>query len=121
MDTIPKFLASVFVIIIAVYIGISLLICGTSIVSARSFYSNASDAISSVDTMYEESIIEECKTLAAKNGYVLEAEKIVTVEGQYYYELILKYNFVAPFFGKTQTGTVSGYVYPGTHSQTLPI
>ena len=115
MDTIPKFIASAFVIITAVVVGISLLMCGTSVVSARSFYSNVSDAIGSVNEVSEDSIIDECKTLAAENGYVLKAEKVVSEDSQYYYELVLEYSFVVPFFDKLQTGTVSGYVYPGTH------
>lgn len=120
MDTIPKFMASAFVIIIAVVLGISLLICGTSIVSARSFYSNVADAIGSVDVLYEESIIEECKTLAAENGYVLTVEKVSTTGGQYYYELDLEYRVVAPLFGKAHTATISGHACPAVHLQLTP-
>lgn len=114
MDSIPKFITSAFVIIIAVFIGISLIIAGSSVVSARTFYSGVADAIGSVDAVYEEDIIEECTLLAKENGYALKTEKTVT-DSEYYYEVILEYQFAAPFFGTVHTGTVSGYVYPGTH------
>ena len=120
MDTIPKFVASAFIIVIAVVVGMSLLICGSSVVSARSFYSNTVDAIGSVDALYEESVIEECKTLAAENGYVLTAEKVLTTGGQYYYELVLEYSVVAPFFGKVHKATISGHACPAVHLQLTP-
>lgn len=115
MDAIPKFLASAFVIIVAVFIGLSLIICGSSVVSARTFYSNTVDAISAVEPTREDAIIQECTILAEENGYTLKTEKVVADGGQYYYEVVLEYAFVAPFFGQPQTGTVSGYAYPGTH------
>ena len=116
MDAIPKFLASAYVTILAVFIGISLIICGTSVVSARTFYSNVSDAISSVGPAYEKDMIDECASLAQENGYVLNTKRVNTSAGSYYYELVLEYKFAAPFFGDVHTGTVSGYVYPGTHT-----
>ena len=115
MEAIPKFLASAFVIIFAVVIGISLLLCGSSIVSARNFYTNVADAIGSVEEVYEDDVIAECSLLAEENGYVLKTEKAMTEDSKYFYKVVLEYKFIAPFFGKAQTGTVSGYVYPGVH------
>lgn len=115
MDAIPKFLTSALVIIFAVFIGVSLIICGTSMVSARSFYSDVSGAIASADNSYEERMIEECITLAEQNGYILTAEKKPIGEDEYYYSVVLEYKLIAPFFGSALSGTVSGYVYPGTH------
>ena len=118
MDIIPKFLASAFVIMLAVFMGISLIISGSSVVSARSFYSNVADMISSVDEEHEANMIRECSLLAEENGYVLTTNKIVSEDDQYYYEMVLKYKIVAPFFGAVQEATVSGYIYPGMHINT---
>ncbi len=117
MEVIPKFMASMFVIIIAVFVGMSLLVCGTSVESARTFHADAANAISAVDVVHEANAIEECKWLAEQQGYTLNVEKITTNGGSYYYELVLEYQFIAPFFGKPQSGTVSGYAYPGAHRQ----
>lgn len=114
MDSIPKFLASAYIIILAVFIAISLFMCGSSVVSAQTFYSNVADSISAVDADHEELMIKECSLLALEQGYVLKTEKKAT-SGSYYYELVLEYDFVVPVFGVKQVATVSGYVYPGTH------
>lgn len=118
MDSIPKFLASAFVTIMAVFIGLSLIMCGMSVTSAKTYYSSVADAISSVDSAHEEAMIEECTLLAEQNGYVLTTEKKITSDNKYYYELVLEYEFAAPFFGTFRNGTVSGYVYPGSHINT---
>lgn len=115
MDAIPKFIASAFVTIMAIFIGLSLIMCGMSVSSARTYYSSVADAISSVDAVHEDAMIEECTLLAEQNGYILKTEKKSTIDDKYYYELILEYEFAAPFFGTFQNGTVSGYVYPGSH------
>lgn len=115
MDTFPKFLASAFVVIVAVFIALSLIISGVSVVSAKSFYSNVADSIGAMDAEHEDFMIEECKVLAQENGYTLHVEKKDTGDNGYYYELKLEYSFVAPFFSQINTGTVSGYVYPGAY------
>lgn len=115
MDTFPRFLASVFVIVMAAYIGVSLVICGVSVVSAKTFHNSVADFIGSVDESDEEIVIDECEALAKNNGYTLKTEKCVTSENRYYYDLTLEYALGVPFFGKIIDAEVGGSVYPQIH------
>lgn len=120
MDIFPKFIASMFVIIMAVYLGISMVICGISVVSARTFYTSVSDFVESASAEDEAIVIEECKMLAENNGYTLTTEKKTTSDSRYYYDFSLDYTFVMPIFNKPITGTVHGSVYPQMHYNAVP-
>ena len=115
MDIFPKFIASLLVIILAAYIGMSMVMCGISVVSARTFYTSTADFIESVDTVHESAVIDECKMLAEKNGYTLVVDKKEVSGAQYYYGVTLKYRFPVPFLDEIIDAKVEGNVYPKAH------
>lgn len=113
MDSIPKFLASIITIIIGVLLCVSFIISAVVVNSARTYHASVIEEIEASN--FDEVTIQKCVAAAERDKYYLSVDKVNNAEGgsKNFYKVTLKYNLVAPVFGKVHTGTLVGYASGG--------
>ncbi|MBQ8248145.1 MAG: hypothetical protein IJZ42_13535 [Lachnospiraceae bacterium] len=104
MDSIPRFLVSIVLILLCTIIGISLIFTSFYISSARSYHDQVIKVVSASD--FAASEIQYCMNDAQAKGYALSIQP--TQDG-HIYRVDLTYNVSVPIFGKWTTKTITGY------------
>ncbi len=111
MNSIPKFLATVVVFVVAILVCIGLIFSGIMVGNARTHH-NA--VISEIENSYfDEYVIAERIDKAEEKGYLLSIVKEKNFSGAEYYRVELYYSIALPLFGKVHSSKLVGYAYPG--------
>lgn len=111
MKSIPKFMATVVVFIIAVLVCISLIFAALMVSSARTHHNNVIAEIEASN--FDADVINNCIQTANDKGYALTITKENNMSSTKHYKVTLYYDLVLPLFGKVHTGKLVGYAYPG--------
>lgn len=111
MKSIPKFMATVVVLMIAVLVCVSLLFAGITVTTAKTHHNNVIAALE--DSDFSNTVINECVENAEKKGYSLVVTEEINMSGETHYRAVLSYDVILPLFGKVHTGKWVGYAYPG--------
>lgn len=111
MSSVPKFLASVAVIMIAMIVCISLVFAGVLVTSARTYHNNIISEVE--DSNFDENVISECIVKAAEKKYSVTITKEENISSVEYCKVKLHYDVYVPLFGKIHEGVLIGYAFPG--------
>ena len=113
MDSIPKFLASIITIMVAVLICVSFIISAVIVNSARTYHSSVIEEIEASD--FNVGVIDKCLEAAESDNYILTVEQLSTVENEQnkLFKVTLGYYLSAPIFGNVIKGDVVGYAGAG--------
>lgn len=109
MESIPKFLASLITIMIAVLVCVSFVISSVLVNAARTYHASVIETIEASD--FDEDTIQNCIDASEKSNYFLSVEKLSLPEtaSDEFYKITLNYNLLAPVFGNIHKGTIVGY------------
>lgn len=121
MDSIPKSLATIVVIILGVLLCISLILGAWVVNSARTYHNSVIDHLEASN--FDEVTIEKCKLAAKEDNYNLLIERVTTPESEsyYFYKVTLQYGLAAPLFGRVHTSEIVGYALSGARvDKTVP-
>lgn len=121
MDSIPKSLATIVVIILGVLLCFSLILGAWVVNSARTYHNSVIDHLEASN--FDEVTIEKCKLAAKEDNYNLLIERVTTPESEsyYFYKVTLQYGLAAPLFGRVHTSEIVGYALSGARvDKTVP-
>lgn len=114
MEAVPKFLASMITIIVAVLLCVSFVISAVVVNSARTFHTSVITEMEASN--FEEDIIQKCIEAAEESSYALNIEPFIPELGastQTMYKVTLNYYLTAPVFGVVHNGVIVGYTSTG--------
>lgn len=111
MKSMPKFIATVVVFVIAILVCISLIFAAIALANARIYHN---DVIADLEASYfDDTVMSNRIQAAEEKGYALSITKEQNMSSTEHYKVVLCYDLILPLFGKVHTGELVGYAYYG--------